>query len=379
LSAYSEMKILKLNIYLKLSLLLLLIIQVPFIYEVLESYWLHSYLESLPRTEHPGNPFNDVKGMIHVHSAAGGHSKGTYPEIIEAGKKAGAKWIFMTEHPREPKIFNRITDPEITMIYGWEEPRDDNGRQLRDDNSEFLIFSEFKNTEIPTEAGGVEIFNLAESAEAYNNAYNWISWIYHQFTIPEMFFFHIWDLNRERFDAWDDVCTVRHITATAGNDAHQNLGLVLETGTGKKLFSIHVDPYELSMKSVSNHLLLPKNQQVTEKNVISGLKKGSSYICFDLMGNPEGFSFHAENSSGLFPPGSTVPSGSKLRMISPLPVHFKVLWLGKVFKELEGTDFTVPVTLAGSYRVEVSFIEPPHMLEDKPWIITNPIYVDTSS
>lgn len=373
------MKIIKLNIYLKSAILLLILIQAPFIYEVLESFWLSSYLESLPRTQPPGTPFKDVKGVIHVHSAAGGHSRGTYPKIIEAGKKTGIKWIFMTEHPREPILFNRITDPEIVMIYGWEEVREDGGRQLRDDNSEFLIFSEFQDKQIPGEADGVEIFNLAESAEAHNNLYSWISWIYHQFTMPEMFFFQIWEVKRARFNAWDDVCTMRHITATAGNDAHQNLGLVLETGTGNELFSIHVDPYELSMNSVSNHLLLPKDQPVSEKTVIRGLKNGSSYISFDLMGDPEGFSFHAENSNGIFPPGSTVPAGSKLRLLSPLPVHFTIMWSGKIFKELEGTDFTVPVTLEGPYRVEVTFIDPPYMLEGKPWIITNPIYVEASS
>lgn len=373
------MKKKRIKIYLKIALLLLLIVQVPFVYEILESYWLNSYLESLPRTEHPGNPFNDVKGMIHVHSAAGGHSRGTYPEIIAAGKKAGAKWIFMTEHPREPRLFNTVTDPEVLMIYGWEEARNGDGRQLRDNDSGFLIFSEFQNTQIPDEAGGVEIFNLAESAEAYNNAYNWISWIYHKFTLPEMFFFQIWDLNRARLKAWDNVCAVRHVTATAGNDAHQNLGIVLETGTGDEIFSIHVDPYELSMKSVSNHLLMPKEMPLSEKAVIRELKNGSSYISFDLLGDPQGFSFHAENSDGFFPPGSTVPPGSKLRVISPLPARFTIFWAGKVFKELEGTDFTVPVTLAGPYRIEVSLIDPPHMLEGKPWIITNPIYVEASS
>lgn len=373
------MKNKKLGICLKITLLLLLIVQLPFIYEVLESYWLHSYLDSIPRTEHSETPFRDVKGVIHVHSAAGGHSRGTYPEIIEAGKKAGASWIFMTEHPRKPRLFNTLIDPEMVMIYGWEEDREGDGRQLRDNDSEFLIFSEFQNAQIPEEASGVEIFNLAESAEAYNNAYNWISWIYHQFTLPEMFFFQIWKLENSRFKAWDNVCAVRHVTATAGNDAHQNLGLVLETGTGEKIFSIHVDPYELSMKSVSNHLLLPKDQLVSEKSVIQGLKKGSSYIAFDLMGNPEGFSFHAENSSGFFPPGATVPAGSKLRIISPLPAHFTIFWSGRIFKELEGSDFTVPVTLSGPYRVEVTLIDPPHMLEGKPWIITNPIYVEAAS
>jgi len=369
----------KVRLILKTAVVLLVILQLPFIYEVMESYWLSSYLNSLQKTEQQETPFRDSKGVIHVHSAAGGHSMGTYPEIIEAGKKTGMEWILLTEHPREPRIFNHITDPELVLIYGWEEDLEGDGRSLRDDSSTFRIFSEFEGKQVPEELGGIEIFNLAESAEEYNNTYSWISWIYHQFTIPEMFFFQIWDLNRERFSVWDSVSEQRHITATAGNDAHQNLGLLLKTGTGEKLLSIQVDSYETSMNSVSNHLLLPKEQPLTESSVLEGLRQGSSYICFDLLGDPEGFSFYAENSSGNFPPGSTVTPGSRLRMFSPVPVHFKIFRSGEVFKELEGTEFTVPADRQGAYRIEVSMIDPPYMLKDKPWIITNPVYVKASS
>ena len=369
----------KVRLFLKTALFLLLIIQAPFIYEVLESFWLSSYLESLPEEDRPESPFADVKGVIHIHSAAGGHSRGTYPEIIEAGEKTGMKWIFLTEHPREPRIFNKISSREPLMIYGWEDPGYGSGRQLRDDGSTFRIFSEFDGDSVPEDAGGIEIFNLAESAEAHNNLYSWISWIYHQFTKPEMFFFQIWEINRDRFAVWDSATEKQHLTATAGNDAHQNLGLILETGTGDQLLTIQVDSYETSMNSVSNHLLLPRDEPLTEAAVINALRKGASYICFDGLGDPEGFSFHAENSGGNFAPGSTVPPGSNLRVTAPFPVHFRILRSGEIFKELEGRDFTVPVSIPGPYRVEVTFIDPPYMLKGKPWIISNPVYVTASS
>jgi len=361
--------------FLKYFLLLVLAVQLPFAFEVMQSIRLRSYLDSLPRTEPAAVPFNDVKGLIHVHSGAGGHSLGTYPEIIGAGKRAGAKWILRTGHPREPFIFKRLYDPDLLMIYGWEEPREGGGRILRDENSRFVIFSEFDDRQVPDEADGIEIFNLAESAETHNNLYNWINWIYHHFTAEEMFFFQVWDLNRESLDTWDNLLNIRPITATAGNDAHQNLGLRLETAMGQKIFTIQVDPYEISMKSVSNHLLLPPGQTVSEENVLKALKDGSSYLAFDLISDPEGFAYYAENGNRIYPPGSTVPAGSNLRLVSPIPVHFRIIWAGQVFKELEGNEFTVPVTLEGPYRVEATLLNPPRALEGKPWIITNPVYV----
>ena len=369
----------KLRLFLKSALLLLLLLQLPFVYEVLESVWLSSYLESLPGKDRPETPFADAKGAIHVHSAAGGHSRGTYPEIIEAAKNTGMKWVFMTEHPREPFIFTRIEDPDVVMIYGWEEDREGDGRFLRDEDSSFTVFSEFEGKDVPEEASGIEIFNLAESAENHNNIYTWISWLYHNFLKPEMFFFQVWEINRDRLDAWDSALASRHVPATAGNDAHQNLGLILETATGDEICSLQVDSYETSMGSVSNHLLLPRGKPLDESSIIGALQQGSSYICFDLLGDPSGFSFHAENLGGSYPPGSTVPPGSDLRMMSPVPVRFKIYQSGRLFKELEGTEFTLPADAPGTYRLEVMMIDPPYMLKDKPWIITNPIYVAPAS
>jgi len=365
----------KIHLFLKIAVILLLLLQLPFVFEILESSWLRSYLDSQPAKAYQETPFADVKGVIHVHSAAGGHSRGTYPQIIEAAKATGMKWVLMTEHPREPFIFNKIYDPDVVMLYGWEEDREGDGRILRDDESSFLIFSEFEEKAVPEEAGGIEIFNLAESASAHNDIYTWISWLYHNFLKPDMFFFQIWEINRERFDVWDSTLARRHVTATAGIDAHQNLGLILETATGDEIFSLQVDSYETSMKSVSNHLLLPESEEVNEASVVKALKKGSSYICFDLLANPSGFSFHAENQGGVFSPGSTVLPGSNLRLLSPMPVKFRVFQSGRLFRELEGTDFTLPANEPGAYRLEVMMIDPPYMLKDKPWIITNPIYV----
>ena len=361
---------------LKAALILLAISQIPFLYGVLESYWLRSYLESRPLEQTPPSPFMDVRGVVHVHSANGGHSTGTYPEIIEAAKKTGTEWVLLTEHPREPQLYREMSDPQVLMIYGWEEQLEQGGRVLRDKGSLFSAFSEFDDESVPAEMDGLEIFNLQESAEAHNNLYTWIEWLYHSLTFPEMFFFQIWEIEEARLDTWDSLLGSRHITGLAGVDAHQNLGLILKTAVGQEIARVQVDPYEISFNTVSNHLLLPPGAPVTEENVLGALKTGSSYICFEALGNPKGFAFYAKNSRGTFPPGSTIGKDSVLKLSSPFPVLFRIIWEGKIFKELEGTSFTVPVGLAGFYRVEVYLVDPPYMVEEKPWILTNPVFVE---
>lgn len=361
---------------LKAVLVLLLISQIPFVYEVLESYWLRSYLESMEQVPTRPSPFMDVRGVAHVHSASGGHSTGTYPEIIEAAKETGTAWVLLTEHPRQPRIYSEIFDPQVLMIYGWEEELDQGGRVLRDPDSRFRAFSDFGKDAVPSEMNGIELFNLEESTRVHNNLYSWVNWIYHSLTIPEMFFFQVWEIDETRMETWDSLLGYRHLTGIAGVDAHQNLGLILQTSAGKEIHRIQVDPYELSMKIVSNHLMLPPGSEVTEQTVVEALRKGSSYICFEMLGNPEGFAFYAENESGRFPPGSTTGRDSVLKMTSPFPVLFRIIWEGNTFKELKGTSFTVPVELKGFYRLEVYLVDPPYMIEGKPWIITNPVFVE---
>src|SRR5437870_4654697 len=44
--------------------------------------------------------FVDYKGVMHVHSFLGGHSTGTFTELIAAAKSNGLDFVIMTEHPQ---------------------------------------------------------------------------------------------------------------------------------------------------------------------------------------------------------------------------------------------------------------------------------------
>jgi hypothetical protein len=361
---------------LKCLVLLLLLLQLPFLYSVCQSRQLEEYLSKLPRKAVDTPPFRDLRGAVHVHSAAGGHSLGSYREIIEAAKQADFNYIFLTEHPREHSLFAKISDPELVIVYGNEEEREDSGRTLSSENSEVRILAYFQGLRVPDDVTGLEIFNMFETAKAAQNAFAWINWIYHKFTYEDLFFFHLLKLDEERFRIWDGTASRRHLAGVGGNDAHQNLGLLVQTTAGDRLLDIEVDPYLLSFQFLTNHLFVPYEQEPTQELVLSALQKGSSYIAFERIADPTGFSFHAEWQNQVFSMGEDVPVGSDLVLQSPVPSLFRVIRMGRVYEELEGTHFVFRTDEAGTYRLEVYPVSPPPLLENVPWIISNPIYVN---
>jgi hypothetical protein len=361
---------------LKCLLILLLLLQLPFLYSVCQTRQLERYLSELPR-ETVNAPFRDLRGALHVHSAAGGHSLGTYQEIIESAKHAGFHYLFLTEHPKEVSLFNRIDDPQLVVVYGIEEEREDSGRTLRSENSRVRILAYSEGLSVPDDVTGIEVFNMFESAKTSQKAFAWINWIYHKFTYEDLFFFHLLELNKTRFLAWDRTTSRRHLTGVAGNDAHQNLGIVVQTKAGDILFGIEVDPYLLSFQFLTNHLLVPFGEEINQELVLDTLRKGSSYFAFERIADPTGFSFHAEWKGEVFSMGSDVPLGCDLRFQSPIPSLFRLIREGVVYEQLEGTSFSYHTEESGAYRLEVSPIGPPPLLEGKPWIISNPIYVGT--
>ena len=165
------------------------------------------------------------------------------------------------------------------------------------------------------------------------------------------------------------------IYEVAGTNAHQNVGLIVVSGTGRRLLSVFVDPYVRSFRFVTNHLQLPRDREPSEDLVLEALARGASYIAFERIADPTGFSFHAEAAGEVVPMGSEVSTGSRLVFQSPMPARFRLIRSGISELELEGVRFSFDTEAPGTYRVEVYPLNPPRLLKGKPWILSNPIYV----
>src|SRR5438552_6660365 len=89
--------------FLLLLLGLIIISQIPFAYRRYRLRRLRNTIQQLASqtiTPANANDFVDYKGIIHVHTFLGGHSTGTFEELIAAAKANQLDFVVMTEHPQ---------------------------------------------------------------------------------------------------------------------------------------------------------------------------------------------------------------------------------------------------------------------------------------
>jgi hypothetical protein len=222
---------------------------------------------------------------------------------------------------------------------------------------------------------------------------------------PQEVFGATLDYPADYLKRYDQLCQLGRHTAVAGNDSHHNQvyrakvlnggALLIEDILGKEIvkldpqkfppfkllavgrkpgdmiFELDLDPYVRSFRHVSTHLLLDK---LTEADVRHALSVGRAYVAFDWLADPTGFVYRAERETEKWPLGSEVPfaKGLRLRAEAPLEGTFKLIRNGEVLLSKTGTDFAYDVEKPGVYRVEVWL---KLAGEDRPWILTNPLYV----
>jgi hypothetical protein len=293
---------------------------------------------------------------------------------LEAAKETGCSFVLITEHSGHPPLFVRISDPDVVLIYGLEERLGSSGETLSAEDSALRLQSG-EDRPISPDVEGLELFNLHESALAADTWFNRINFLYHRSLHPELFFFKLWNFDRRHFERWDKELSNRLVTGVAGADAHQNLGLVVQTMAGQTIFSVVVDPYRESFQAVSTHVMLPSDGAITEQSVLSALRQGAAYFAFEKVADSTGFSFHATQAGRAVGMGATVSPGASLICQAPRRSVFQVLRDGQVWKTGTGGGLTVTAADPGVYRVEVYPADAPSDLAGKPWIVSNPIFV----
>src|SRR5437773_7243915 len=81
---------------------LVILSQIPFAYRWYRLRRLQATIQQLGAQRSPAaeTEFIDYQGVIHVHSFLGGHSAGSFDELISAAKANQLDFVIMTEHPR---------------------------------------------------------------------------------------------------------------------------------------------------------------------------------------------------------------------------------------------------------------------------------------
>jgi hypothetical protein len=176
---------------------------------------------------------------------------------------------------------------------------------------------------------------------------------------------------------WDELLNSgKKVNVVGGSDAHA-------IQFQKYFFKKTVFPYEFHFSAINNHLIVDEglsgSMSLDKAVIYEALRKGSSFIGYDLPAPTHGFRFIIDDDENEYNLGDTftLKDGATARINLPEAANIRLIHNGKVISELKNTDrLTCSVTQPGYYRVECSL----HFLgEERGWIYSNPIYVKSGS
>lgn len=398
----------------KILLLLLTVVilsQAPFAYRRYKVGRLHAAIQQLgsQRTTNDTRAgFAEYKGVMHVHSSLGGHSTGTFDEIIAAAHANNLSFVVMTEHPSKDfdtaALSLKGIHAGVLFVNGNEVTTANQDRLLllpgdeaaltasnsstqeivsqRDAKGGLALVAYPKDFKSWNASGydGVEVYNLFTNARRIKPVVMFFDGLWSYRSYPDLLFATFYERPAEALKLWDDalVASGRHLTATSGNDAHSNMGLSLNDSSGKTLLGIKLDPYERSFRVVRMHVLIPSDQLLTTETLLAAIRAGHCFIAFDLFGDATGFSYSATNGSDNKIEGDEIILSNATRLTVSMPVVGRVVLFknGAVVQERGGASkVEFEIREKGIYRVEAYLLALPKPVSDQPWIISNPIYV----
>ena len=361
---------------------LLLLAQLPFACRRYKLRKLNAAIQQLnsQRTPAPSGRA-EYKGVVHVHSFLGGHSSGTFSEIIDAAKANDLDFVIMTEHTERDFDTAAMTlqgmHGGILFVNGNEVSAENGDRVLKlpQDVSLVAYPEEFKNWEAPG-LNGVEVYNVYSNTRRANPLVAFFDVLWSHRAYPDLLFALYFERPNASLKKWDQALTRAKLTAIGGNDAHSNIGVSLRDSAGKTLAGIQLDPYKTSFHLVRLHVLTNNAGALSEEDLLNAIRAGHCFIGFDLFGDTSGFTFEAKTSNQSVIQGDEIPLESDTRLVVQTPVASRIVLFkdGSVLLN-EMTTKEIPITERGVYRVEVYLPEIEGIVGEKPWIISNPIYV----
>ncbi len=407
-------------------LAILIAIQAPFIYRRYKVGKLAEKIATLnaERTARTDDRFNEYKGVIHAHTNLGGHSTGSFDELINAANANDLDFVLMTEHYSDAYDTSALTLNGVygkTLFVGGNEiDTADSDRflmipgsadaaglrkmptaavieKLHAENRLAIVTYPEKLKSWDANFDGIEVFSLHTNAKSMNPFTAIFDGIWSFPSFPDLVlasYFKRPDANLQKFD---EIAAKRNVSLYAGTDAHSNIGFhLLGDDAGNKVLNFKFDSYEKIFRLAWQHVLIEKDKPLTRENLIEALKSGGSFIGFDVLGDTTGFRFEAEGQNGKTYMGGDISSvgGVMFKVESPQITNRTVifrngekLWEIQSISEREaregGIDYALNLIPSqetkfyepGEYRVEVYLDQLGPPFDKMPWIISNPIYV----
>ncbi|HEY0049266.1 MAG TPA: hypothetical protein VGB68_08285 [Pyrinomonadaceae bacterium] len=375
--------------------------QIPFCYRRCRIGQLAGKIDALQaaRNQSENPQYNDYKGIIHAHTSVGGHSDGTFDELVRAARANHLDYVLMTEHTAElfdtsaltlngnyngtlfvnGQEVNTATGDRFLLITG-------SGESFRDAKLEtppfiekykarnklvFVTYPE-KLKSWDADFDGIEVFSLHTNAKRMNPVLFAEDALWSYYSYPELLLTKYFTRPDENLRRYDELTGNKKLTLFAGSDAHSNIGFhLLGDDAGNKIINLKFDDYATVFRLARNHVLLEKDKPLTPENLLQALKNGHSFVGFDTLGDTKGFAFTAGDK--IMGDEITLADKVDLKAAAPLAARFVIFRNGEKVYEQTATDINFEAREKGAYRVE-AYLDSIGF-DRMPWIISNPIYV----
>ncbi len=394
----------------KITLMFVCIIflsQTPFIYHRLQIGQTAQNIKdmSAARSVWATTGFKDYRGVIHVHTAIGGHSTGTFDELIQAATANNLDFVMLTEHAESLFDTSVLTLKGFygkTLFVNGQEvntaSRDrflllpgskDSARDAQLETPQFIEKYKSQNKLVlvtypeklrnpNADFDGIEVLSLNTVAKKANPLSLVFDVIWSFDAYPEITLARHFQRPNDNLQQYDELSETRKITLFAGNDAHSNIGFHLfGDDAGNKFLNFKIDRYETIFRLMQTHILLDENESLTQTTLLSALKHGRSFIAFDGLGDAAGFNFTADNGNKIAGQGDEIILQDKmlLKAQTPLDARFIVFKNGeKIYESQPARQIEFEIKEPATYRVEAYLDSLGSPFDSMPWIISNPIY-----
>lgn len=388
-------------------LAVILLAQIPFIYNRYKFGQLADKIASLQaqRIEQPNQNYKDYKGVIHVHTAVGGHSTGTVEELFDGAAKNNLDFVVMTEHAAKLYDTSALTLQGnvngILFVNGQEVETAtdrfllltgsaDAGKanqiatpdflaQIHAQNKLAFITYPEKHKTWNSDFDGIEVFSLHTNAKRMNPFFVFFDAVWSYYSYPELVLAKYFARPDDNLKQFDEVTAQKKSTLFAGTDAHSNIGFhLLGDDAGNKIINLKIDRYETIFSAMRNHVLIEHDKPLTTETLLQALKDGHCFIGLDSLSDASGFLFSAENGMETKLTGDEIAltENTNLKLFAPQIARFVIFKNGeRIDEEANVSQINLPVKEKGTYRAEIYLDALGAPFDKMPWIISNPIYV----
>jgi hypothetical protein len=389
-------------------LALIVLSQIPFAYRRYRLGRLRNTIQQLASqrvvNENATN-YVDYRGVIHVHTSLGGHSTGTFSELIAGAKENQLDFVIMTEHPQGEfdtaamtltGVHNGVlfvngnevstaNGDRLLLIPGSAEAAQAGShstqevidKQKANGGLAIAAYPAESQTWPSTSVDGVEVYNLFTNTRQLNKLTTFFDGLWSYRSFPDLMFANFFARPNDNLKLWDETIAKsgRKLIAIGGNDAHSNVGFGLADATGKQLLGVKLDPYERSFRTVRTHVLIKKDVALTREALLEAISLGHCYVSFDIFSDATGFSLSVNHADKIMGDEINSSGDTELLAMAPLAGRFVLYKNGSAVDQKNGATAQFTVTGTGVYRVEVYLDSLPAPVRGQPWIISNPIYL----